>query len=213
VNRKTYSVITADVVSSREVPSFTATRDRRLKELARLHLARKWILSPYAITAWDEFEVVLAEPEFTPRVILDLRRVFYPIELRIAVGIGPARGVRKEPVNIHGGGEAFERARQAAENLKSGSPKFRLLTVFDSGNEIFNVIANTVYRLQDALLQRTTAKQWTAINTQLMTGRQDEAARRLKLDISTVSRNLKRGYYWQLVETADAMERIMAAYF
>jgi DNA-binding MarR family transcriptional regulator len=28
-----------------------------------------------------------------------------------------------------------------------------------------------------------------------------QAARRLQLDTSTVSRNLKRGYYWQLAET------------
>ena len=131
------------------------------------------------------------------------------MELRIAIGIGKATGVYKRPVNLHGGGEAFLRARKAAERVKAGYPKYRLLTVFNSGNELFDTIANTIYGLQDSLSQRTTRSQWAAINARLATGRQDKTARKLKLDISTVSRDLKRGYYWQLVETA----RIYGAHF
>jgi hypothetical protein len=208
-----YSVITADVVGSSAIASLTHKLGGELRNLSQLHLAQKLILSPYAVTAGDEFQAVLAKPAFTPQAILDLRRFFYPIELRIAIGIGKATGVHKKPVNRYGGGEAFHRARRAAERLKAGYPKYRLLTVFDSGNELFDTIANTIYRLQDSLTQRTTSSQWAAINARLATGRQDKTARRLKLDISTVSRNLKRGYYWQLVETAEAMERILGAYF
>jgi hypothetical protein len=182
-------------------------------ELSELHRSKGFILSPYAVTAWDEFEVVVAKPEFAPAVILDLRRTFYPMDLRIAVGIGPATGVHKVPVNVHGGGMAFERAREAAELLKRGNPRYRALTAFDSGDEVFDTIANTIYRLQDSLLQKTTARQWEAINTIFETGRLDQAARRLKRDVSTVSRNLKRGYYWQLIETAEAMGKVIAAYF
>jgi len=210
---KFYSVITADVVGSRNILFFRQKRDRKLARLSRLHLAHQLILSPYAVTAWDEFQVILSKPEFAPRVILDLRRLFYPFELWIAVGMGSASGVHRKPVNVHAGGQAFERARAAAERLKSASPKYRALTAFNSGNEIFDTIANTVYHLQDALLEKTTEKQWAAINMQMQTGRQDVTARKLKLNISTVSRNLKRGYYWHLVETVAAMENIVKAYF
>jgi len=210
---KHYAVITADVIGSRQVNSFTHKRDRILKEISRLHLDQKLILSSYTVTAWDEFEVVLTRPQLAPHAILDLRRTFYPLALRIAIGIGPAVGVHKKPINQKAGGPAFERARRAAEESKAGNSKYPLLTVFNSGNELFDTIANTVYRLQDSLLLRTTAKQWAAINAQLKTGRQDTTARRLNLDISTVSRNLKRGSYWQFVETAQAMERILGAYF
>ena len=213
VKNKCYSVITADVIASRGIVSFTHKLTRKLRTLTNLHLRQKLILSPYAVTAGDEFEVVLAKPGFTPRAILDLRRLFYPFDIRIAIGIGKATGVHTKPVNLHGGGDAFLRARRAAEQLKAGYPKYRLLTAFDSGNELFDTVANTIYRLQDSLTQRTTGSQWAAINTRFETGRQDRTARRLKLDISTVSRNLKRGYYWHLVETAQAMERIIDAYF
>jgi hypothetical protein len=210
---KQYAVITADVVGSRNVESFRPKRDRKLDEVSQLHLEQKRILSPYAVTAWDEFQVILRKPEYLPSVLLDLRRLFFPFQLWIAVGIGDAIGTRKQPVNLYAGGQAFERARLAADRLKAASPKYRVLTSFESGIEIFDTIANTIYHLQDSMIEGITEKQWSAINTRLDTGSQDLTASRLKLDISTVSRNLKRGYYWHLIETADAMERVVKAYF
>ena len=212
-NRTCYAVITADFVGSRKIESFRPKRDRRLSAVSRLHLAQKLIMSPYTNTAWDEFQVILREPEYAPRVIFDLRRLFYPFELWIAVGIGSVSEPNRKPVNQYAGGPAFERARKAADRLKSGSPKYRMLTSFESGKDLFDSIANAIYRLQDTLLERTTAKQWATINMQMLTARQDTTARKLALDISTVSRNLRRGYYWQLTETVDVMERIIQAYF
>ena len=212
MNPKRYSVITADVVGSRKIASFRPNRDSKLKEISRLHLKQKFILSPYAVTAWDEFQVILSKPEHTPRVIFDLRRLFFPFQLWIAVGMGAATGAHREPVNVYAGGEAFERAREAAERLKSVSTKYRVLTDFESGNKILDTIANTIYHLQDSFLEGITAKQWATINTQLETRSQDLTARRLSVDTSTVSRNLKRGYYWHLVETVEAMERILKTY-
>ena len=212
MNPKRYSVITADVVGSRKIAAFRPNRDRILKEISRLHLKQKFILSPYAVTAWDEFQVILSKPEHTPRVIFDLRRLFFPFQLWIAVGMGAATGAHREPVNVYAGGEAFQRAREAAERLKSVSTKYRVLTDFESGNKILDTIANTIYHLQDSFLEGITAKQWATINMQLETRSQDLTARRLSVDTSTVSRNLKRGYYWHLVETVEAMERILKTY-
>jgi hypothetical protein len=208
-----YSVITADVVDSRLVDGFREQRDAKLAAITRLHTESELILTPYTITAWDEFQVVLTKPEFTPRAILDLRRIFFPMELWVAVGIGYASGVEMGRVNENAGGEAFERARTAADRLKTVSPKSRALTSFESGNEIFDVIANTMYELHDAMLEGRTEKQWEAINMQMEAGRQDLAADRLDRDASTISRNLKRAYHWQLLDTVNAMEKIMRAYF
>jgi hypothetical protein len=213
MDEKCYSVITSDVVDSRNIASFPQKRDRRLRHVTDLHMEQKLILSPYAITAWDEFQVVVKRPEFTPRILLDLRRLFYPFQLRIAIGIGRASGVHKRPTNVHAGGEAFELARVASDRLKSGNAKYRTLTNFESRKDVFNTIANTIYRLHDSLLEQTTKKQWAAINVQMNTGRQDLTARRMRVDISTVSRNLRRAYYWHFIETATAMESIIKAYF
>ncbi|HEX4039349.1 MAG TPA: SatD family protein [Acidobacteriaceae bacterium] len=208
-----YAVVTADVVGSRRIDSFRSQRDRLLASVSRLHLSQNLILSPYTVTAWDEFQAIIRKPEFAPRVILDLRRLLTPLGLRIAVGIGTVSNPRSKPINQYAGGPAFERARAAADRLKLGSPKYRILTSFDSGNVLFDSIANTIYRLQDALLDRITPRQWATINTQMNTSRQEITAKRLSLDISTVSRNLKRGYYWHLLDTAEVMQRILQAYF
>ncbi len=210
---KLYSVITADVVGSRKVPAFRKKRDAKLRALSHLHLARKMVLSPYAVTAWDEFQVILTRPEHTPRVMLDLRRLFYPMELWIAVGMGKVTEARRAPVNLYAGGEAFERARVAADRLKKGNPKYRLLTGFESGNDEFDTIANTIYRLHDAILEKITQTQWTTINLQIETGSQEETAKKLSRTVSTISRTLKRGSYWHLIETVAAMEKIASLYF
>ncbi len=213
MSAKCYTVITADIVDLRKVKAFTVKRDRILAMISGRHLEEKLILSPYTITAWDEFEVILSQPIHMPRVLLDIRRLFFPFQLQIAIGMGTASGMRKNPINIHAGGEAFERARQAADRLKADYSKHRALTMFESGVEIFDTIANTIYRLQDSLLRGTTEKQWAAINMQMETGRQDVTAKRMRLDISTVSRNLKRGFYWHLIENVSAMESIVKTYF
>ncbi len=208
-----YSVIIADVIDSREIGSFSTQRDARLDALSALHGKNGLILSPYTVTAWDEFQVILSRPEHTPRVIFDLRRLFVPFGLWIAVGMGAATDADRQPINKYAGGEAFERARASADRLKSPSPKYRILTSFETGNADFDTIANTVYHLQDSLVEGETEKQWATINMQEETRSMEQTAQRLGIDISTVSRNLKRGYYWHLVDTIDAMERIVKTHF
>ena len=41
----------------------------------------------------------------------------------------------------------------------------------------------------------------------------EQTAKRLKLDVSTVSRNLKRGYYWQLIETVKVAGALIGRTF
>jgi SatD family protein len=208
-----YAALTADVVNSRKVDQFQLRRDKKLAEISKKHRSKGLILSPYAITAWDEFQVILAQPEYAPQVIFDLRRTFYPMQLWIAVGIGEVIEAHKTPVNRYAGGQAFERARIAADRLKASAAKYLSLTSFESGNELFDTIANAVYLLHDSLIGNTTAKQWAAINTLTSLGRQDKTAGKLGVDVSTISRTLKRGYYWQMLETIDAMARVIQQYF
>jgi hypothetical protein len=210
---KRYAVITADIVGSRTIESFTPKRDKKLREISEMHLRQKLILSPYTVTAWDEFQVLLAKPEDTPKVMLDLRRLFYPLHLWIAVGIGLVSEAHKRPINQHAGGPAFERARIAIERLSKKSAKFRILSSFESGSMEFDSIANTIYHLHDTLVEGTTAKQWSAINALMDCGSQEETAAELGVDVSTVSRTLKRGHYWHMIETIETMRILLRTPF
>lgn len=211
---KMYAVITADVIDSRRIEGFRRKRDAKLRPLSRLHVRQKLVLSDYAVTAWDEFQAVLYSPQAIPHVVLELRRNFYPMHLWIAIGIGKVSEPRKKPVNQFAGGEAFERARLAADRLKADrAGKDPTLTGFVSGNAVFDLIANTIYRLHDTLLQDVSAKQWETILAQISTGNQELAAKKLGVNVSTVSRNLRRAHHWQMEETCQAVEAIIRSYF
>jgi len=208
-----YAVITCDIVGSRQIEEFRRKRDQTLGRISRLHVEKKWILSEYAITAWDEFEGILSRPAHVPAVIVDLRRYFHPLDLWIGIGMGEVTEPHRKPVNVFAGGEAFERAREAMNTLKSKSSKTGVLTSFLTGNEMFDLIGNTVYQLHDSLFESISTKQWETINVLMETSAQDRAARKLRLNKSTVSRNLRRAFWWQIQETQRAMERIIEGYF
>ncbi len=196
-----YGVLIADVLESRARTDIRGLLGRNLAAISQRHLRTKLIQLPYSVTAGDEFQTVTRDLPSIPAVILDLRRALRPLSLRIGVGFGRISDRIQPPVNRLGG-EAFQRARGAIENIKTSSLfKFDVLTAIESRNAGFNSTINLIYGLHDTLVLKITEKQWETIEEFLDTPTLEQTAKRLKLDASTVSRNLKRGYYWQLSET------------
>ena len=201
---ETYAVVIADVTESRSRADFRGLLGRKLAAVSKRHLRSKLIQLPYSVTAGDEFQTVSRDLPSIPAVLLDLRRALRPWSLRIGVGFGRISDRIQPPVNRLGG-EAFQRARSAIENVKQSSLfKFDVLTAFESPSTSFNTTINLIYGLHDTLVQKITEKQWETIEEFLDRPTLEQTAKRLKLDASTVSRNLKRGYYWQLSETVRA---------
>jgi SatD family protein len=198
-----YAVVIADVMASSSRAGVRALLGKKLAAASKKHLRQKLIRLPYTVTAGDEFQTVTGELPSLPALILDLRSAFQPLSLRVGVGIGRVLGRIQPPVNRLGG-EAFQFARKAIEAVKARRLfKFDVLTAFESGNPSFNDAINLIYGLHDTLVLKITAKQWEAIGAFLTRQTLKQTARRLQLDGSTVSRNLKRGYYWQLAETVN----------
>ena len=199
-----YAVLIADVMESRARADLRSLLGKKLAAISRRHLNRKLIQLPYCVTAGDEFQTVTRNLPSIPAVIRDLRAAFRPLSLRIGVGFGSVSGRMQAPVNRLGG-EAFQSARKAIENIKTGNLfKFEVLTAFVSRYEEFDKTINLIYGLHDTLVLKITERQWETIQEFLDSPTLEQTAKRLKLDDSTVSRNLKRGYYWQLTETVQA---------
>ena len=197
-----YAVLIADVTASSARTKVRALLGKKLAAATEKHLRQKLIRLPYTVTAGDEFQTITAELPSVPSLLLDLRATLQPLSLRIGVGIGTVADRIQPPVNRLTG-EAFQFARWAMDNVKAnGLFKFEVLTAFASHKEDFNKTINLLYGLHDTLVFQITAKQWDAIRQFLDRPALEQSAKRLKLDVSTVSRNLKRGYYWQLSETA-----------
>jgi hypothetical protein len=198
-----YAVLIADIIASTARAGVRTLLAKKLAAASEKHLRQKLIRLPYTVTAGDEFQAITAELPALPALILDLRSALQPLPLRVGVGIGVVSGRIQPPVNQLTG-EAFQLSRQAIENIKQGRLfKFDVLTAFASGNEDFNNAINLIYGLHDTLVLQITSKQWEAIGAFLSRETLAPAAQKLRVDISTVSRNLKRGYYWQLAETVN----------
>ncbi len=199
-----YAVLIADVMASSERKNMRAQLGEKLDAASEKHLKQKLIRFPYTVTAGDEFQTIAAELASVPALLLDLRAMLRPLALRIGVGIGEVADRLQPPVNRLTG-PAFQFGRRGIDYVKdSGLFKFETLTAFASRDEKFDRTINLLYGLHDTLVRQITAKQWEAIRHFLDQPTLEQTARRLKLDTSTVSRNLKRGYYWQLAETAKA---------
>jgi hypothetical protein len=204
-----YAVLIADVMHSSSRRNMRGILGEKLATASKRHLRRKLIRLPYTVTAGDEFQTVIASLTAVPAIILDLRTWFQPLSLRIGIGFGRISDRIQPPVNRLGG-EAFRLARFAIDSVKRGRLfKFESRTAFASRNDHFNRTMNLIYGLHDTLVRQITAKQWETVATFIESPALGKTAKRLKLDISTVSRNLKRGYYWQLSETAKVAESLI----
>jgi hypothetical protein len=197
----THAVLIADIMESRSRKDLRALLGKKLAAISRRQLRRKLIQLPYAVTAGDEFQTVTRNLPSIPAIIQELRAELRPLSLRIGVGFGAVSGRIQPPVNRLGG-QAFQFARKAIEGVKRGNLlKFEVLTAFVSRHQDFDKTINLIYGLHDTLVLKITARQWETISEFLDKPTLEQTAKRLKLDNSTVSRNLKRGYYWQLSET------------
>lgn len=205
-------VLVADVAGSSTVPDFEVLRDRRLDTLNDSERTREHLARPYTVTAWDEFQTVVNDWDALPVLLLELRTAFAPLELYVGVGFGTVSGwASAAPINLALSGEAFERARQAIGDIKAGKgDKFRRLTRFATGSERHDRLLNLVYGLHDTLLQQISERQWEMIAAAAAADSQEAVARRFDVEPSTVTRNLRRGHYWQLRETVEMLTQEMA---
>ena len=208
---KTWGVLIADVIGSSSTPNLRSLLNEKLRIASLAH--QEHLRLPYAITAGDEFQTITAKLNGLPWLVFDLRRRLRPLEVRMGVGCGPVANRVRPPVNALGG-PAFQWARQAIVEAKSGhAHRFEVRTVFRSANAEFDRVANLVYGLHDTLIRDLTEKQWQAIDAYLAKKRVDLAARALGVSVSTASRSLKRGYYWQIEETIETMKKVIEAFF
>lgn len=205
-------MLICDVMDSREVPAFKETRDTTLQGLSEAHRAQGWIAAPYAVTAWDEFQGLAAEVRAAPRAMWSLITAFYPMHLRIGIGIGPVEAelAGGAPLNEAATGEAFFRARAALDRVTGGrDPRYDPTAQAAAGDREVELFLNTTLHLLGTLVARATPSQWRVVLEFERAGRQDRVAEALGKAESTVSRALKRAYYWQMIGAVESMSEYL----
>lgn len=205
-----WAVVTADIVDSAKIEGLQKIRDRALDELSHRHLREKRVLGRYTVTAWDEFQNVLASPTEIPDVVWDLRLAFRPVnDLKIGIGLGGIDELPgpKTPINEVSSGDAFLRAREALSRMKTD--KYDLRTVVCSDEPSLDHDLNLIYMLVDSLLSNLSDRQWQTIIDYRETRNQEMAAQRRDVNVSTVSRTLQRGFFWQMVDARKDLRELI----
>jgi hypothetical protein len=118
----------------------------------------------------------------------------------------------RPPVNQLGG-QAFEFARAAIEEAKEGRPGVEIRTRFRSENEQFDLVVNLIYSLHDALTGNLSEKQWKTVDAYLAKKRVDLAAKALRINASTASRNLRRSHLRQSLDTIETVKKLIEGSF
>lgn len=209
---KLFGVVVSDVISSSRTQSLRSALSSKLRIATTAHLQEKRIRLPYAVTAGDEFQTVARELYEIPGLLYDLRRRMRPLQLRIGIGIGEISDRLRPPVNQLGG-QAFEFARAAIQEAKEGRLSAEIRTRFRSENEQFDTVVNSVYGLHDALIGSLSEKQWKTVDAYLAKKRVDLAAKVLRINASTVSRNLRRSHLRQSLDTIETVKKLIECSF
>jgi len=209
---KLWGVLVADVVDSGATHDLRAQLGAKLRGATVAHLEGRRIRLPYAVTAGDEFQTIASELCEIPGLVFELRRRMRPLQLRIGIGVGLVFGRLRPPVNQLGG-QAFEFARTAIEETKERRAHTEWRTRFHSPKGDFDLVANLIYGLHDALVDVLSEKQWETVDAYLAKKRVDLAAKALGINASTASRNLRRSHYWYSLETIRSMKKIIESSF
>lgn len=205
---KRWAVLICDIVGSSRRRDLRMVLGTKLRKVGAAHMQQKVLRLPYAVTAGDEFQTIARELSQVPNLVYDLRRQMRPLQLRIGIGIGTIKGSIRPPVNRLSG-QAFEFAREAIQETKNSHMHLDMRTCFRSANEGFDLTANLIYSLHDALMGDPSEQQWATIDAYLAKKRVDLAANKLQISPSTASRNLKRSSYWYSLETIETMRKLI----
>lgn len=201
-----------DVVESRRIEDFQAQRDSLIASLSRRHRQRGWCDSDYAVTAWDEFQGLVATPAHLPWVLWDLWLNTRPVSLRVAIGGGGVEwhGPEHAPINEAVTGEAFFLAREAMEGLRQSHHAGPRPRVAARWNEpAIEAAANGILRLVDVLVGRISRTQWDVIAGYEQLRKQADVAEALHKSESTVSRSLASSQYWNLQASLKDLESVL----
>lgn len=162
-----YIVFTMDCISSKKMAHVTEFLEQRAESFNNNPLRNQRAVTDMKVLVGDEIQVVYEYNCEFIKYIRYLREAFFPIQLRIGMGIGVIDNPRslelRDPWKLNG--SAFHNARASLKYIENqaflGS---RGLSYLTSDNPVFDRIINNQVMLYDTLLERWSDKTYEAIS-------------------------------------------------
>ena len=190
---KKYCMIVADIVSSQEIDLCDRAK---LQETLRNTLERinydyqSIILTPFIITLGDEFQGALYDSSKALEILEKIKYEIAPNRIRVGIGINRVRTAINIESSFGTDGDAYYGARQEIEKLKK-QETYQYGYSFSTGNDD-EILLNELFRYLDQISKNWTEKQNKYTINLDSKENLTKIAARMNVDVSTVSRTLKR---------------------
>ncbi len=192
-----FTVITADVIASRQQPVALAQ-----KEVVLAGLNHPDLLTAFTISRGDEVQAVVAGPLLPLNLVRRLRFYCRPLLLRVGLGVGRIITGLEKKNSWEMNGPAFFRSRRALESLKN---ERRVFTRVDTGDDVFDRLANALLALVDTVQSGWTDAQWEAVTVYEEKGTYQEAAQILGIAYQNVEKRCRAARWWAVRQAEEAL--------
>jgi hypothetical protein len=206
LDKKTYSVITGDIIGS---SALTPVQRHKLEQVIKKALGKTAAYFsnalPYEADVFrgDSFQFLIVQPKLSLRIALCFRLLlksglFLPaIDSRISIAVGSVEFINKKRIS-ESNGEAFRLSGKALENMAADS-----CLTFSAPGYSAEESLKIIISLQDELVSRCTAKQSLALFGALAGLNQAEISKLWKPAITqqNVSKHL-RSAGWNVINNS-----------
>ncbi len=196
-----YTVITGDVIKSRDYNNINEMLTKKLKEIKY----PENMIVPFEISRGDEIQAVFKGYASFPQFLRQVRYKLLNIDIRFGIGLGKIDKKSDEISPWSMNGPAFYYAREALEDIEKDD-KFK--TKFKSDNQIDGAI-NTILYLIDIFQSEWTDSQWEAIYYYEEKGTYKEAARELNIAFQNVEKRCKAAKWKEVNFAEKSIDRII----
>jgi hypothetical protein len=149
---KNVVVIIADVRGSKKMANDERYEGQLFLKSAIIQINENFsdfIEAPFMITRGDEFQGVTKNLLSGLKIMLEFERLLFPLDLRYGIGQGEIQRMGSN-IPIEMDGPAFHRANDAVTRAK----KKKLFVLFNSGDEIRDILINNIFLLMNSIKSR-----------------------------------------------------------
>ena len=199
-----YVALIGDVVDSRNSSDRKGLQERLLREIHRLNRSDDGaFLSPLALTAGDEVQVVLTRPENVVDVVVALSDAIAPEKIIFGVGFG-ALSTQLDSDVARMDGPCLHRAREALGEVKTD----RWLVARGFG-AVLDQVLSAVFNLIYSVRSRWKPKQLSYARAARSDREQKEIAAEFGVNPSVVSESLKASSFSVVQEGERAARHLL----
>jgi len=197
---KQYIVITADIIESKKIINEKQIYNSLKKLNIYMEDLKNQSITRFELSRGDEIQAIFNIESDISKIIMSMLYSFYPIKLKIGIGIGEV--LREDIVNKNSwnsNGVAFYNARKAIDILNKEKRKKSILYL-ESSNQSLNNYFNSFYSLNLLNYNRWKATQWEAVYYYEKYKNLEKVATRLNVSISAIQQRIASSNWLQIKE-------------